>query len=136
MKQIIYLISILLFAVACGSREEDLSVIAGETARQYYNLLLDDKYEDFVAGMHGGDSLPAGYHEQMVANVKMFVKQQDDKHQGMKAFEHISTKVDTIMTSTDTTIVATTLLQVTFGDKQKENISVPMVRQGELWFMR
>ena len=55
--------------------------VAGRAAKAYYDQLLHGDYNAFVAGRYQPDSIPAAYREQLVANAKMFLGQQNPRGQ-------------------------------------------------------
>lgn len=131
-KIIFFALACVLFA-ACGDKADSIEAIqerAGLTAQEYYKLLLEDKYEDFVSGMDGGDSLPAGYREQMVANTAMFVKQQKDEHKGLQAVSVERCVADTAAHT------AEAILNIEYADNAKEVICVPLVERNGNWYMK
>lgn len=133
MKKLLYVLSFGLLLVACSVGGNELEVIeqrAGTTAHEYYKLLLQEKYEDFVLGMDGGDSLPAAYREQMVANTAMFVKQQRDQHKGIKEFVLSRCVADTASHT------AEAMLEIVYADSTKEIVCVPLVERNGNWYMK
>lgn len=135
MKRIQYLILVSVFCLlAAGCRKgeslEDIQLRAGNTAVEYYKLLINGKYEDFVNGMLGGDSLPPVYKEQMIANAAMFVKQQTDEHKGIKEITLSSCKADTAQHTADA------FLYIHFADSLKEVVNVPLVEKDGVWYMK
>lgn len=118
--------------MSCSKSEtiEDIQQRAGKTAEAYYALLIEGKCADFVSGIAGSDSLPADYREQMVANTAMFVQQQKDKHQGIKAVTLSSCKADTARHT------AQAFLIIEYADKNKEVVNVPLVSHGDVWYMK
>lgn len=133
MKNIIYILLLGIAVAACGSKGDDLESIqerAGMTAQEYYRLLLDEKYDDFVSGMDGGDSIPAAYRQQMVANTAMFVKDQKDAHKGIKDITLKTCKADTASHT------AEAMLTIMYADDAQEMVCVPMVERNGVWFMK
>lgn len=130
-KYIIVIVSLLL-AVSCGKSETiaDIQERAGKTAEAYYTLLLEGKYDDFVSGTYGGDSLPASYREQLVANAAMYVQQQKDAHQGIKSIKAIRCVADTAHHT------AQAYLEISYADSIKETITVPLVSHNDIWYMK
>lgn len=104
--------------------------IAAQTAKTYYDQLLRGDYEGFVGGSWQPDSIPAGYHEQLVANARMFVGQQLDEHKGIKEVHIASAQADTARHS------ASVFLLFAYGDSTTEEVVVPMVEHGSVWYMR
>ena len=99
-------------------------------AKGYYDLLLEGKYQEFVAGYQQRNRIPKGYQEQLLLNAQMFVEQQKEDHKGMKSVDIISAKADTAHH------VADVFLSLAYGDSTKEQIVVPMVQVDGDWKMR
>ncbi|MCM1080088.1 MAG: hypothetical protein NC344_11420 [Bacteroidales bacterium] len=135
MKRIQWLILVSVLTFLCagcrnGESIEEIQLRAGSTAVEYYRLLIDGKYEDFVNGMFGGDSLPSVYKEQMVANAAMFVQQQKDEHKGINNVTLSSCTADTARHTADA------FLYIHFADSLKEVVNVPLVEKGGVWYMK
>ena len=115
---------------SCKKEEIDPAVVAGNVAKQYYQYLLDGKYEEFVDGYYQPDSIPGVYREQLITNAKMFVGLQKEVHQGM-------VKVDVAKVSADTANhVANVFLNIAYGDSTTEEVVVPMVLVDGNWMMK
>lgn len=115
---------------SCKKEEIDPAVVAGNVAKQYYQYLLDGKYEEFVDGHYQPDSIPGVYREQLITNAKMFVGLQKEVHQGM-------VKVDVAKASADTANhVANIFLNIAYGDSTTEEVVVPMVLVDGNWMMK
>ena len=85
MKKLLLLFLPLSLLVACGeSTGPDASELAAQSAKVYYEQLLQGDYASFVDGTYRTDSIPKSYREQLIANAKMFVGQQNDEHHGIK----------------------------------------------------
>lgn len=132
MRFITLLTAFALLAAGCNKGEslEEIEARAGNTAVEYYKLLLAEDYEDFVSGMLGGDSLPPVYKEQMIANAAMFMQQQKEEHKGIKAITLSSCKADTAQHTADA------FLYIHFADSLKEVVNVPFVERNGVWYMR
>ena len=115
---------------ACKSEGPDAGQLAAVAAKGYYDLLLEGKYEDFVAGTHYPYQIPKGYHDQLVLNAQMFVEQQNEEHKGMKRVDVVQAKADTARH------VADVFLSIAYGDSTKEQVVVPMVEVKGKWMMR
>lgn len=115
---------------SCKEEGPDPGYFAGIAAKGYYDLLLEAKYEAYVAGFNQPCSIPKGYHDQLVLNAQMFVEQQQHERQGMKYVEVLKAYADT------TRHVADVFLQMAYGDSTKEQIVVPMVEVKGKWKMR
>ncbi|MBQ5605681.1 MAG: hypothetical protein IIU87_00550, partial [Prevotella sp.] len=75
MRKILIFIFALTF-VACAESLEDIEKRAGQTAVEYYKLLQQERYAEFVGGMYGADSIPQDYRQQMEDNAAMFLSEQ------------------------------------------------------------
>ena len=115
---------------SCKEEKPDPGYFAGIAAKGYYDLLLQGKYQDYVAGFHQPDRLPKSYRDQLLLNAQMFVEQQEEEHKGMKSVHVLNAKADTAKH------VADVFLQVAYGDSTKEQIVVPMVEVKGEWKMR
>ena len=115
---------------ACKSEGPDAGQLAAVAAKGYYDLLIEGKYEDFVAGINQPNRLPDSYHKQLVLNAQMFVEQQNAEHKGMRHFDVLNAKADTAKQ------IADVYLSVHYGDNTTEQIVVPMVEVKGKWKMR
>ena len=98
---------------SCKKEDVDPAAVAGNVAKQYYQYLLDGKYEEFVDGHYQPDSIPGVYREQLITNAKMFVgRQKEAKH------------------------VANVFLNIAYGDSTTEEVVVPMVLVDGNWMMK
>ncbi len=129
-KALLFLFALPLLVACGGASGPTASDLAGEAAKVYYEQLLHGDYASFVDGTYQPDSIPKGYREQLIANAKMFVGQQDEEHRGIKAVRVISATADT------THHVATVYLGLSYGDSASEQVAVPMVEHGGVWYMR
>lgn len=118
-----------IFLGSCGSKVET-DFAAAEAAKGYYEQLLKGEYDAYVSAMLGGDSLPADYREQMVANAKMFVDNQQKLHRGVSRIDVQNCLNDSL------TPTAQAFLLLTYGDNTSEEVVVPMVKRGERWLMK
>jgi hypothetical protein len=116
--------------ISCKDESPNPGFFAGVAAKGYYDLLLEGKYEAYVAGFNQPNRLPDSYHKQLVLNAQMFVEQQNEERKGIKSVEVLNAKSDT------TLHIADVFLQVAYGDKTKEQIVVPMVEVDGEWKMR
>lgn len=121
----------LLLCSACqGKQEPDQGQLAAIAAKGYYDLLLEGKYEDYVAGTYQPDSIPEGYRKQLVLSAKMYVEGQQEEHKGINQVNILTAKADTARH------VADVYLSLVYGDSLKEQIVVPMVQARGKWMMR
>lgn len=116
---------------ACVTREDfPQEDVAANTARLYYQYLIDGKYDDFVAGMDQHVEHSQNDVRQLVENAKLYVQRQQNQHQGIKSVSIASSEVDTAQHT------AMVFLIMEFADNNKEQILVPMVERDSLWLMR
>lgn len=124
------LIVLLLAALWSACSREHPEKIAAQAAKECYDLLLDGKYDEFIARKANTDSIPASYREQLVANIKMFVDQMQQEHHGMKEVRIVNCTADTARHS------ANVFLVICFGDSTIEETVVPMVENQGRWLMK
>ena len=115
---------------SCKKETPDPGYFAGIAAKGYYDLLLEGKYNDFVAGYNQPNRIPKGYHEQLLLNAQMFMEQQQEEHKGLAGIHVLHAKADTARH------VADVFLQMVYGDSTKEQVVVPMVLVRGDWKMR
>lgn len=130
MKKILFSLFCVMSLFSCKEKAPDPGYYAGIAAKGYYDMLLEGRYDEFVAGQNMPHRIPEGYRQQLVLNAKMFVEQQKDEHRGIKDFQVLDAKTDTAHH------VADVYLTVTYGDSTKEQIVVPMVEVENKWKMR
>lgn len=118
-----------LMMVACGGdKGEDTA--ASRAAETYYKCLLDSNYNGFVDGLYFSDSIPEGYRNQLVANVKMFLAEQGRAHVGLDSVYALRQQRDSMSTT------AEVFLLLTYKDSVQEEIVVPMILVDDVWKMR
>lgn len=130
MKKILFFLLSVMSLFSCKEKTPDPGYYAGIAAKGYYDMLLEGRYDEFVDGQNMPHRIPEGYRQQLVLNAKMFVEQQKNEHRGMKAFQILDAKADTVHHLADV------YLSVTYGDSTKEQIVVPMVEVEKKWKMR
>lgn len=132
MKKFLFfmILSIGLVFASCKKETPDPGYFAGIAAKGYYDLLLEGKYNDFVAGYNQPNRIPKGYHEQLLLNARMFMEQQQEEHKGLAGIHVQHAKADTARH------VADVFLQMVYGDSTKEQVVVPMVLVHGDWKMR
>lgn len=130
MKKILFFLLSVMSLFSCKEKTPDPGFYAGIAAKGYYDMLLEGRYDEFVEGQNMPHRISEGYRQQLVLNAKMFVEQQKNEHRGMKAFQILDAKADTVHHLADV------YLSVTYGDSTKEQIVVPMVEVEKKWKMR
>jgi len=113
-----------------GCSRPDPGEVAARAAKQFYDYLLEGKYDAFVDGQYREGEIPQGYREQLITNAQMFVGQQKNKHRGIKEVRVVNAKVDTALHS------ANVFLVFTYGDSTNEEICVPMLEHEGIWYLR
>ena len=131
-KSFLFLLFAAALLFACSGKDDGPTAakIAAQTAQNYYTQLLKGDYQAFVAGRYQPHALPPGYQEQLVANAKMYVVQQQEAHKGIVRVKALDARADTSRQ------VANVFLNLTFGDRTTEEIVVPMVEKKGAWYMR
>lgn len=121
----------LLFFSACHKDKKPTpGEIAAQTAKSYYDELIAGHDDAFIKNTYFPYKIPDSYRDQLVTNIKMFMGQQKEEHQGIKKVDIISAKADTIRKTADV------FLRLHYGDGTKEEIAVPMVLVKKRWMMK
>jgi hypothetical protein len=120
----------LLLACSGKSSEPDAAQLAANAAKTYYEQLLKGDYGSFVDGRYQPTELPENYRQQLIANAKMFVGQEEKEHKGIKSVSVADGRADTAKH------VANAFLTFSYGDGTKEQVVVPMVEVKKVWYMR
>ena len=128
MKKLLYLF-VAMVIVACTSSLDEGEVVA-RAAKEYYGYLLQGNIASFVDGHYRPDSIPDTYREQLITNTKMYMNQQNEEHRGIKDIRIVDTKTDMQKHA------ANVFLVLSFGDSTSEEIVVPMVESGGVWYLR
>ena len=115
-----------------GCHEENPEQQAAEAAQGYYQRLMEDYPDGFLAGKVSYDQLPADYRKQLVKANEQYVKDIQQKHDGLRGVS-ISPNVG----RTDSTLhVVYAFLLLSYGDSTQEEIAVPMVNVDGDWKMK
>lgn len=128
MKKLLYLFVVMMI-VACTSSPDE-GEVAARAAKEYYGYLLQGNIASFVDGHYRPDSIPDTYREQLITNTKMYVNQQNEEHRGIKDIRIVDAKTDMQKHA------ANVFLVLSFGDSTSEEIVVPMVESGGVWYLR
>lgn len=123
-------VAIGLLAACAGKEDFPQEDVAANTAKIYYQYLIQGKYDDFVAGMDRHVERSQNDVLQLVENAKMYVQRQQSMHQGIKSVSIVSSKTDTAQH------MAMVFLMMEFADNTKEQVLVPMVERNKIWLMR
>ena len=127
---------------SCSSEESlDHADLAAETAKAYYEQLLNGDIAAFVDGTAMHVNVVPTYREQLETNMKMFLGQQERDHKGIKSVKKVK-GVLTCPTNAegqpkDTAhLSANAFLLFNYGDDTSEEVVVPMVRVNGTWMRR
>lgn len=115
--------------VNCSSHAEPADV-AAHAAKQYYDYLLEGKYEAFVDGQYRPDSISDSFRQELVMNAKMFMGQQQREHRGLLETRIVNCDIDSTLHE------ASVFLAFCYGDSTTEQVCVPMVEADGVWFLR
>lgn len=128
MKKLLYLF-VAMVIVACTSSLDE-GEVAARAAKEYYGYLLQGNIASFVDGHYRPDSIPDTYREQLITNTKMYVNQQNEEHRGIKDIRIVDAKTDMQKHA------ANVFLVLSYGDSTSEEIVIPMVESGGVWYLR
>ena len=123
-------VAIGLLAACAGKEDFPQEDVAANTAKIYYQYLIEGKYSDFVAGMDKHVEWSQNDERQLVENAKQYVEHQKKQHQGLKSVSIVSSKTDTAQH------MAMVFLMMEFADNTKEQVLVPMMERDKIWLMR
>ncbi len=115
--------------VACTSETDSKKVIAG-VAEQYCMYLLNGDYEAYVRATYRQNELREEDLAELADNLKMFIRQQENEHGGIKKAEVKSVEIDENNSSADVFIL------FTYGDKTQETVLQPMIKKDGLWYLQ
>lgn len=121
---------ILSFASCSKPIEPKPEEIAGRAAKAYYDYLIQGKYDAYVDAFYRPDSIPASYREQLIVSAKQYVCQMKTDHEGLMSVDIAGAKTDTARH------IGSAFLVLSFKDKTKEEIVVPLVLNKGNWMMR
>lgn len=131
MRKLLFFLFFPLLAACSGKPSgPDAAQLAANAAKTYYEQLLKGDYGSFVDGRYQPTELPESYRQQLIANAKMFVGQEEKEHKGIKSVVVADGRADTAKH------VANAFLTFTYGDGTKEQVVVPMVEVKDVWYMR
>ena len=130
MKRFVLACCIVLPFLQMSCSKPEPGEVAAQAAMLYYDHLLQGRYGEYVAGMYFSDSIPENYRSQLVDNAKMFVVQQKNKRKGIKDIQKGQVVCDTARHT------ANVFLVLTYGDGDSEQVLVPMIESGGVWYMR
>ncbi len=115
---------------ACSSKGPTPADLAGLAAKTYYLSLAEGKCEAWVDGFWQPDSIPGTYRQQLIDNARMYLAQQQEEHGGIDSVHLVRAEADTARHT------GHAYLTLCYGNKEREEIVVPMVFVHGLWMMR
>jgi hypothetical protein len=130
-KVVILTVCFVAAAVVYSCRgEKAVDFAAAHQAKAYYDLLLKEKYADFVEGMDFPEPIPDSYRQQLVDNARMFVGKQQEEHHGIREVRVVNCVNDSVKPA------ANAFLMLCYGDSTIEEVVVPMVKRDGRWLMK
>lgn len=131
MKHKLFLLGAAILFLSCSEKpQRDFHGEMQAAAEQYYNLLMDGRYEDFVDGLYSPDSLPEDYRSQLVDAVAQYRVNETQRRGGLEGFQVLGDSLAPDSCSGFVTI------QLLFGDKSTEEIILPLVDDQGVWKMK
>ena len=79
-------------------KQEDVAL---QTAKAYYDQLVNGDYATFVDGTLQNDSIPEDYKAQLILNMQMYIEQQNKAHQGIARVEALRATCDSVKLPND-----------------------------------
>ena len=122
----------LISLVACHSASPEPP--AAKSAKECYDLLLEDDAVRFLEQKAGIDTLAADYGEQLLTAVRQYQADIQRKHGGLREVS-ISENVGRSDTVNGSPVVHAFLL-LSYADSTQEEITVPMVERDGRWLMK
>lgn len=130
MRKPFYILLALMMCLMACSKGNEATQPASDAAVEYYTLLVDSQYNEYVKHIYFKGPIPESYREQIIENTRMFVRDIDEKHRGLKSVSVSRATENKEMGGVDV------FLNVTFGDSLVEEIVVPMIKSGDIWLMK
>ena len=126
MRSLLFLaVSVILAACSSTTPEE----AAAESAKACYDLLVEGDAVRFLERKAGVDTLSADYGEQLLAAVRQYQRDIEQKHGGLREVR-IADDQSAFSTSQLSTLI------LFFADSTQEAIAVPMVERNGEWLMK
>ena len=119
----------LLLAGCSGPTPEEQ---ATQAARDYYARLLEGYPDGLLAAKAGADALPADYQEQLEGVYRQYVADIQAKHGGLRAVavSDNPARMDSVQK------MVYVFLMLSFNDSTQEEVTVPMVKVGDEWYIK
>lgn len=122
----------LLVLVSCSSASPEQQ--AAESAKAYYDVLVEGDAVRFLECRAGVDTLSADYAEQLLQAVRQYQHDIEKKHGGLREVRIADNPgcCDTLPTGP----LVHAFLILCYADSTQEEISVPMVDHNGQWLMK
>ncbi len=130
MRGIAFCVMAFMLLVSCGDNGVKREEIALQTAKVYYDRLLQGDYDAYVDGTLHGDSVPPAYRQQLVLNMQMFMERQEREHGGISTVTPLRAVVDSSTNSVNA------FLAIIYADSVQEEIVVPMMERDGVWYLK
>ena len=114
--------------ISCSQEKHDFA--AANAAKEYYDMLIDGKFDGFVDGMNYANPIPDSYREQLEMNARMFVNELNEDRKGLREVRVINCVTDSVLPA------ANAYLMLCFGDSTFEQVVVPIVKRDGRWWMK
>ena len=130
--------------MSCSTDDITPESVAMQSAKAYYDQLINGDCNSFVEGSIRNQTLRPSYKGQLILNAQMFLQQQQQNHSGIREIEALRAHCDTIVfqgikdhEGNDSTVrTATAFLAIHYNDNTREEIAVPMIEKDEVWYMQ
>ena len=118
----------LLCVAACSRQSDRLThASARQAAERYFTMLIDGRYDAYVDGLIGSDSMPDDMRSQMIDLLAQFMVQQRVNRDLL----HVTATSDSIKDST-----AYVYLDILYGDSVSEQVGMSLQFIGNRWRMQ
>ena len=120
-------LSLFLFLLLSCSQDQYTHEAARKAAEDYYFMLINGSYADFVNGYANAESLPEDFRSQLEDAMAQFMERDE-----MRSLVSVSAISDTLLEDS----TAYVMLRLEFNDRTSEQIELPMVLMKEGWKMK
>ena len=110
-----------------GASPEEQVMTAAET---YYSYLVNEQPDSFLKGRYGMDNIPESFRKALINRYKQFADDQKKNHGGIVKIKATNVKDDSLLQLTQV------FLNLIFADSTREEIVIPMVKDGDTWKMK
>ena len=130
MRRIVIITVCVVMAAIFSCSQEKHDFAAANAAKEYYDMLIDGKYDRFVDGMNYANPIPDSYREQLEMNARMFVGEIDGERKGLREVRVINCVNDSVLPA------ANAYLMLCFGDSTFEQVVAPIVKRDGRRYMK